>query len=125
MPTCTVTSFQTAGACFKNLNESERAALKIYFNNLELTAIGGTAYTLAVDGTLLAAAVDYNRLTVDEMEVAELVIAYNNAVAAGASPSTDIQVLSEAIKCVELFGERMKAQMQLLLDCKLGRHAAQ
>lgn len=123
-PTCTVASFQTAGACYTNMNPTQRMAAILYFNSLELAANGGTSYTLGVNGTLLAAAKDYNTMTEDQISVANVVIAYNNAVSAGAAPASTIQGLQEAIKCIELFGPRMMEQMKLVLECQLGKHAA-
>lgn len=125
-PTCTVDGFQTTGACFQNMTPTQRLAAIIYFNSLELAANEGTSYTLGVNGTLLADAVSYNTMTEDQIQVANVVIAYNNAVSAGATPpdaNTGIQDLQEQIKCVENFGPRMMQQMKLLLECQLGRHA--
>jgi len=127
MPTCTVDSFSTNGACYRNLTQRERLAALIYLNSLELDAIGGTSYTLGVDGTLLSAAKAYNTMTQDQLQVADLVVNYNNAVEAGASPPSPsaIQDLAEAIKCLEGFDQRMLEQMWLLLQCELGAHATQ
>ncbi len=128
MPTCTVTSFQTAAACYKNFNQHDRLAFLVYLNSIELTASGGTAYTLGVDGTLLAAATIYEKLNEDQLGgvanvgTATLVINANNATAAGASVSTNIQTLAEAIKCLNNFSERTLRQMLLLLQCQLGGH---
>lgn len=123
-PTCTEASFETGGACFQNMNQSQRMAAILYFNSLELAANGGTSYTLGVNGTLLNAAKDYNRMSEDQIQVAMVTIAYNNAVSAGGVPASAIQALQEQIKCIELFGPRMMQQMKLVLECQLGKHAA-
>jgi hypothetical protein len=125
-PTCTRDEFVSKFACYKNLDAQERQALKLYLNVLELAAIGGTDYTaeLGPGGDLNADAIEFNRMTSLELELSELVVAANNATSAGATVSSDIQELANAIKCLKNFDMRTLANMQLLVDCQLGVHKA-
>jgi hypothetical protein len=91
---------------------------------LQLNAIGGTNYTSDI-ATLNT---DANSLSCgfqpDNFDSAELVIAANNATAAGASlPATDA-ALAAAVKCLENYTFEQLTQMKLLLYCKLGRGKA-
>lgn len=122
-PTCTRASLIDGGKCFANLNENQRKAALIYFMSLELAANGGTSYTLTPQGTLAAAAKQYLRFSPTNFKTSEVVIAYNNAVSAGASPATTQALLQAAIKCIEIQGPLMMDAMLLELLCELGRHA--
>ena len=119
-PTCTQQSLIDGGKCFRNLDSHSRKALKVYAMMQQLTAIGGTAYTAA---TLNTAATEYCGLNADRdlINVAWLVIEVNNAREAGATISEDIQVIAEAIKCLENYPDWKLMLMELLLRCELGR----
>ena len=123
-PVCTRASLIDGGKCFANLNESQQKAARIYFMALELAAIGGTTYTLTPQGTLAAAAKQYLRFMPNNFANSQLVIDYNNAVSAGASPASTQATLQTAIKCIEIQGPLMMECMILELLCELGRHKA-
>lgn len=101
-------------------------ALEVYYKAKQLAAIGGTDYTagLGPDGSLNTAAVEFKTMNEFEVELAHLVIDKNNAVAAGATISSDIQTLMSEIKCLKNFDVPTLERMNLLLDCKLGRSKA-
>ena len=124
-PVCTVDNFATAITCYKNFTLEQRKAILIYFNSLELAAIGGTSYTLGSEGTLQEAAKCYKNLNLQSPhpDLEYLVIAYNNAVNAGATPASTPETLAEAIACNRLFSPADHAAQQLLLTCQLGYHA--
>jgi hypothetical protein len=130
MPTCTKAAFIAGTACYRNFSAQERASIQIYFNALELEAIGGTDYRdgLGSGGTLENAAICY-RDFVDNIFQAPtpyaLLVAYNNAVAAGASPADTVSALATAIACNKNFPEADLAAQQLQLLCELGQHATQ
>lgn len=128
MPVCTRAELSEAAACFKNFSASERMSILIYFNALELAAIGGTNYSSQLgSGDLL----DLDSVCFMALEnpaqvppLPYLVIAYNNAVNAGASPASNNTTLALAIKCNKNFTMDHKAAQQLLLTCQLGEHKA-
>lgn len=123
-PTCTRASFISSGACLKQFHATRRHALKVYLMSLQLTAIGGTAYTLGPAGTLNTAAAAYSTMNEEERDVARLVIESNNATAAGASvPATNV-LLAAAIACLDNFTEPQLEAMELVLRCELGRAKA-
>jgi hypothetical protein len=122
-PTCTRDTLVASSKCFtvKNLEPHHRDALLVYFMVKELAAIGGTDYSAALTSTLLTDSVALAKtLNADERSAAVLAIAYNNAVAAGASVSTNINTLMGNIKC--LVNVPDLEAMKLLLLCKLGVH---
>ena len=121
-PTCTTASLITS--CFKcPLQEKQRMAFKVWFMVNELAAIGGTDYTAALGTTLLDDANDLiSAMTRDDREVAELSIAFNNAVEAGATLSTDVNTLIEDVRLLVDASDDQLQQMYLLLLCKLGVH---
>lgn len=125
-PTCSVSSFTTSGACYKNFSLEDRKSILIYFNSLELAAIGGTSYTLGGGGTLMPAATCYLNLLVESQTppIPYLVMAYNNAVNAGAAPATPGSGLEAAIACNSDFSPAQKAAQLILLTCQLGSHKA-
>lgn len=126
-PSCSRDTFVAASSCLQNFNASERTSLLIYFNALELAAIGGTNYNsgLGSGGTLETAARclrDLPGLTAPVPTVWDLVVAKNSATSAGASvPSTNL-LLATAIQCNVNFPMADKAAQILQLTCQLGRH---
>lgn len=130
MPTCTRSSLVAGSPCYKNFNRSERASILIYYNALELAEIGGTDYTdeLGGSGTLETDSMclrDLPEQPYTPPTIYELLIAYNNAVAAGATPVTDPSDLAAAIACNKNFPMADKAAQMLWLLCQLGHHATQ
>ena len=132
-PTCSVAQFTSSSIapCLKNFNRSERLSLLIYFNALELAAIGGTNYNAQFghSGTLMTAAECYaqelsglNPVVIPS--VAYLVIAFNNAANAGGAPASTKPTLAAAIACNNDFTLQQKAAQALLLACSLGSHKA-
>ncbi len=112
--------------CYRNFDSKERASIKIYYNSLELAANGGTAYTLGSGGTLEAASVCYQDFDDNPFQVPSvyaLLIAYNNAVSAGAVPAATQAELAAAIACNQNFPTASLAAQQLQLTCALGRGA--
>ena len=129
-PTCSVAQFTSSAIapCLKKFDRSERLSLLVYFNALELAAIGGTNYNaqLGHSGSLMAAAICYQEELAMQNPVVipsipYLVIAYNNARNAGGSVATD---LAAAIACNKDFTLQQKAAQALLLACSLGSHKA-
>lgn len=121
-PVCTTASLITA--CFKcPLQEKQRMAFKIWFMVNELAALGGTDYTAALGTTLLDDANDLiSQMTRDDRAVAELSIAFNNAVEAGATLSSDVDTLMGEARLLMDASPDTLQQMYLLLLCKLGVH---
>lgn len=128
MPECSRTAFVNGSYCFKNFNRSERASILIYYNAAELVQIGGTNYTnqlgsgqtLSLDSVCLMTLPDnpYCPPT-----IYDLYIAYNNAVASGASVVSSPSDLATAIACNKNFPLADKNAMILWLTCSLGEHA--
>lgn len=125
-PTCTRASLIAASACYNGtrLSAHDQLARRVYFDMLQLQAIGGTDYRSAI-ATLATAA---NTLSCgfqpDNFDAAELVIAGNNATAAGATLPATQSALAEAVKCLENYSDFQLEQMKLLLYCQLGRGKA-
>lgn len=128
-PVCTLASFATALETFnyKKFNAEERKSLMIYFNVLELAAIGGANYSaqIGAGGTLQDDSECYRHLDNPTCPPSayRLIIARNNAVNAGASPAATNDLLAEAIACNVDFSMADKAAQLLFLECSLGRHA--
>jgi len=126
-PVCTVASLSSGAVCYKNYEMSERFAIMVYYMAAELAANGGTSYTIGSGGTLEDASVCYKNLTYQEYcvpSVYMLLIAYNNAVSAGASVAAGgSEELATAIQCNKNFPPGDHAAQILFLTCALGRHA--
>lgn len=125
-PTCSKSSLITSATCYFNFSSTERAAIQIYYDALQLAAIGGTSYTLVSGGTLIAAAICYRdfQIPFSSPSPYQLAIAYNNAVSAGASPAATQALLATAIACLANFPTADLTAMQLQLYCSLGRAKA-
>ena len=125
-PVCSKATLVAASACYNGtrLSDHEQLALKVFFDLKQLAAIGGTDYSSAIP-TLAAAA---NTLTCGfkpaDFEAAKLVIASNNATAAGATLPSTQAALAEAVRCLEKYTPYQLRQMELLLYCALGRGKA-
>lgn len=132
MPTCTKASLITNVPQFsgKTLNDKQRLALTVWYKAKELAAIGGTDFTSDLLGTDVASLL-YAETQVlltandDELKTAMLAIAYNNAVAAGASVSSDPAIFSQNIKCLINAPTPVLQRFLILLECQLGQGEAQ
>ena len=122
---CLRATFMDNVACLARYDSHQRKALMIYFNVLELAALGGTDYRneLGPAGSLAIAAACNDTLDTHQQELALLWIAQNNADDAGATIPT-AALLPEAIKCLENQTPGMLDSMLLTVQCLLGRHAA-
>jgi len=124
-PICSATTLITNGACYRtsSINIVEQKALLIYAKVLELAAIGGTDYTAQLTGTLLTASAcpPYEP---DNIRAGNVAVAFANAASAGAVVPSTIQTKIAAVKCLKNVdgGLARLEQIELLLNCKLGRH---
>ncbi len=135
-PSCvSVTALITAQPCFtgSTLTPLQRKSLLIWFRAKELAAIGGTNYTAVLASTLLTDSNSFvgkasfnidHEYGLSEFETAQLVIEKNNAVAAGASISSDINALMISIAPLSGANQRQLDAMLLFLLCRLGVHKA-
>lgn len=125
-PTCTRDSLIDSAACLNGgvLSAQEKLARKVWFQAKQLAAIGGTNYTADIEGLNTAADSLTCGMTPDNLDSSELVIEYNNAVAAGASVNTDKDSLAGDVKCLANYPPNVLRNMSLLLKCKLGRGKA-
>ncbi len=122
-PTCTFVSLVEASPCLAGpiLSENQQKAIRIWFMAKELAAMGGTNYTTVLDSTLIQDAVALARtMSRSQMRTAIMTIYKQNAIAAGASISSDTSSLLDSVKC--LFNYPNLDQVELLLLCKLGVH---
>ncbi len=126
MPTCTKANLVAGKACLGGplLSNHQMMAAQVYFKALELAAIGGTSYLSDPEALNQAA----NSLTCGfqpaDFTSARLVIASNNATAAGASVPATKAALAAAVACYEAFTDYQLEQMDILLDCGIGRGKA-
>ena len=122
MPTCTATSLATnnVGYGLEGLDRNQYQAALIYFKVLELAAIGGTDYRNTMKSSLILDAIALVKtMTPDQMRIAALNVARNNAIAAGASVPSSLSALNSATACCFQSTSEMD-NILLLLDCKLG-----
>lgn len=125
-PTCTRATLISGMSCLSGnlLSPHDKLVRRVYFDLLQLAAIGGTDYSADIPGMN----VDANSLTCgfqpDNWSSAELVIASNNATAAGASVPSTKDTLATAVRCLDNYTDEQLKAMQLLLYCKLGRGKA-
>ncbi len=122
---CTRTTFTADVGCLKKFDSNERQALMIYFNVLELAALGGTDYTgeLGPSGDLALDSACDNTLDPLQKDLALLLINMNNASDAGATVPDTQDALAQAISCLKNFPPAMLDAMALNVQCLLGRHA--
>lgn len=134
MPTCSVASLVEGSPCFAwpTTDDHQKMAYLVYFNVVELAAIGVADYRSTLTTTLISDSQIFQNLTNDQLGVgivgtaftgvATMAINYANAVSAGGSLSTNIQVLSSNVAGLKMCSDRQLAQAYLWLQCKLGRH---
>jgi hypothetical protein len=128
-PTCSISSLiesfpQFAG---NELSDKQRAALKVLYKANELAAIGGTNYTANFFGSgasslLNASNAIFNRASDDQLSIAQLAIAYKNAVASGASVSASPSVFASQIAQLMNANDDDLKKFNIFLDCALGVH---
>jgi len=130
MPECTIDTFFTGQACFIPFAGSEDLkSILIYLSAVELAAVGGTDYTeeLGSGGDLMADATCFLNLDLQTClpPIPYLVVAYNNAVAAGGSPVSSRTELATAIACNKNFTPGQHDAQLLWLTCQLGSHTGE
>lgn len=130
-PVCSLASLITNTPCLNqgcDLNPRQQMALKIWFAVNELARIGGTDYTANLTGTsegalLFDANALFYRMDLAQRDTAELAIYYNNAVASGATISSNMNTLMASVaKLVQGANDMQLQGMFLLLLCQLGFH---
>lgn len=122
-PTCTRASLVEASPCLAgtSLSLHQQQAVRLWFMILELQALGGTDYRSTLQSTLMQDAVTLaDTMNPSQRRTALMTIYRNNAVAAGASPSSDPSALLASVACFTNFPDL--DQIELLLLCKLGTH---
>lgn len=125
-PICTYQTLVEANPCLSGevFTERDQKYLQVYFNVLELAALGGFDYSAVLDSTLINDAVQLaDTMNLSHRRTATLAIHRNNAINAGATVPTDPDELKDAIKCMENYNLDPNALILLLL-CRLGSHAA-
>lgn len=123
---CTRETFTDDSACLNNFNANEQKALLLYFNVLELEALGGADYTdeLGPDGTLASQSACLATLTPYQKQLSALLVNQGNASDAGAVVPATQALLAAAIACLRNQPAAMLDAMLLNVLCQLGRHAA-
>jgi hypothetical protein len=123
---CTRETFTADVGCLQNFSLHQRKVLFLYFNVLELAALGGTDYTgeLGPGGELVLDAACDATLDPTQKELALLLVNQNNASDAGATVPATNAALMEAIACLQNQPLAMVEAMTLHIQCLLGRHAA-
>lgn len=122
-PVCDIATLVEANPCLAGpvFTERDQKFLQVYFNILELAALGGFDYLPVVASTLISDAVTLaDTMNLSQRRTATLAIHRNNAIEAGATVPTDPNVLKDAIKCFEDYPD--VNALVLLMLCKLGVH---
>lgn len=121
-PACTKDALVAASACYMGtiLDVRMRKALAVYFMLQGLAAIGGTDYRDDFAGLDAAATNLLRDVPEDQRAAFELAILRADAVNDGATISSDINALQEAIKCLKIFPMEQLLRIQLFLECELG-----
>lgn len=105
------------------LTEQQRCLLEIWFLANELSVNGGTNYTNVLASTLVSDANTFaQNLNPSQRYTVELSIHKDNAVAAGASLSTDFDTLMGSVAPLTKATPAQLANIRLMLLCKLGCH---
>jgi hypothetical protein len=123
-PVCTRESLISAAACFQGtvLTSQQQRAMKVYFLAAQLAAIGGTNYVSpnTLSSTLIFDARCKGTLYPDQLDAIKLAIEYNNANAAGAALSSNINTLMQPIACLKNVDNHMLDVTEIHLRCELG-----
>lgn len=128
-PTCTKATLSgSAAACYgvpANLSPKQAKALDLYAKVLELAAIGGTNYLTLLTSTLLSDAATMTcGMEQADRDAARLVIAFNNAAAAGATVPSTMAGKLDIAKCLVEATDKQLDEALVLLLCQLGRAKA-
>lgn len=124
-PSCDRDALLLAAACYNGnvLDSKHQYALKVWFKVKQLAALGTTDYSSVLTTDLYRDAVNFARTTNSaERTAMGLAILKNQAVAAGATISSDINALMSSIACLVNVPEADLGAMDLLLNCQLGVH---
>lgn len=120
--TTTLTSFpQFSGNV---INEKQWLAFKIWYAANELSVIGGPDYTNLLSTTLIRDANTlFQNFNGDQLKNAELVMALDNAAAAGANVSPLDNTTIQNVACLVNADMVDLQKVMLFLTCRLGYHA--
>jgi hypothetical protein len=103
-------------ACIDRLAENEKLAAEINYMMQELTACGGTEFTI---DTLAAAAACLESVSEARLKSIAAYNAYLGATAAGGSPSLAMDTIQTNIKCLKLRSPHQLLAFKTLLACQL------
>lgn len=123
-PVCTTASL--TNGCFNDpvMSETMRLAFKIWYLENELAYLGGTNYLADFQGLFNASNSIFEKMDMNTVSAAEVVVFYNNAVAAGspvtAVPNTEIPNVQ---KMLSLDTNDLN-KIKVFLECRLGVHKA-
>lgn len=122
MPTCTTASL--TNGCFIDpvMSEKMRLAFKVWYLSNELAYLGGTNYLNDFQGLFNASNAVFEKMDMNTVSAAELIVFYNNAVTAGspvtAVPNTEIGNVQKSLGLDTNDLEKIK----VFLECRLGAH---
>jgi len=121
-PVCTPNTLLATAKCFSGsvLDSNKQRAMKIYFMAAQLAAIGGTNYLGHLSTTLVTDSRCKETLYPDQRDTIRLAVEFNNANAAGAALSTNIETLMQAIACLQNVPAEWMEVMEIHLRCALG-----
>ena len=128
-PICTFQQLvqSSTSACIRDkLSPRQRQLFRIYFNAVELSAIGGTNYLTGMNvgsstPQIITDAVALARtLNLAERDTMDTAIDLQNAQNAGGSPLTDTSSILAAVSCIQNYPDY--ESIRLLLKCQLGYH---
>lgn len=125
-PVCTRDSLavQNPGFGLAGLNQRQYQAAAIYFRVLELAAMGGTDYRAVLNTTLINDAKQLvGTMNANQRRIAQLNIARNTAIAAGASVPASVNALNALTACCFQSYADLESIL-ILLQCLLGVHKA-
>ena len=109
----------------QEINRLQRMRFDIWFMVKELAQIGGTNYESTLGTTLVS---DANTVLEgfdrDQVDAGFASVDYNNAVASGASVSSDPSALALSTRVLKDIPEDKLVKIKLMLKCKLGVHKA-
>ena len=122
-PTFSVATLNQAFLGGGTIDRLKRLRFRIWFKASELAAIGGTDYRSVLGTTLVS---DANTIlegfSRDKVDAGHACVDYNNAVASGASVSSDDSALALSTVNLKDLSEDTLQKIALMLDCKLGVH---
>lgn len=121
-PVCTTANLNSG--CFQDptIDAHRRLVFKLWYLSNQLAYLGGTNWLANPQGLFSASNSVFEKMSMNQVDAAEVSVFYNNALAAGAPVVTDPNVTVLGFQHFNNLDTNDLQKIKVFLECSLGIH---